>query len=143
LGRAPRVEPSRPTRPNVPLAPRPALTLAGLALFATCYFGLLARVARPAPLRAGVAFLFGLVHGFGFAGVLLAAELPSERLAAALFGFNAGIELGQVAAVLALWPLLLLAARRRDGRLQRDVIDYGSATILAVGVFWFVTRSYG
>lgn len=120
-----------------------ALTLAGLALFAACYFGLVARVARPAPLRAAVAFVFGLIHGFGFAGVLLEAELPSERLARALFGFNAGVELGQVAVVLALWPLLQLTWRYRDGLLHRAVVEYGSAAILAVGMFWFVNRSYG
>ncbi|MGH7790146.1 MAG: HupE/UreJ family protein [Candidatus Binatia bacterium] len=121
----------------------PALTLVGLALFATCYLALVERVARPAPLRAAVAFVFGLVHGFGFAGVLMEAELPSGRLAPALFGFNLGVELGQVAAVLALWPLLRLLARVDGGRWHRAVIDYGSAAILAVGVFWFVTRSYG
>lgn len=121
----------------------PALTLAGLAVFAACYLGLVARVARPAPLRAAVAFVFGLIHGFGFAGVLLEAELPRERLARALFGFNAGVELGQVAAVLALWPLLELARRWRDGALHGAVVEYGSAVILAVGVFWFVSRSYG
>ena len=121
----------------------PALTLAGLAVFAACYFGLVARVARPAPLRAAVAFVFGLIHGFGFAGVLLEAELPSDRLARALFGFNAGVELGQVIAVLALWPLLQLAWRYRGGLLYRAVVEYGSAAILAVGVFWFVSRSYG
>jgi HupE / UreJ protein len=121
----------------------PALTLAGLAVFAACYFGLVARVARPAPLRAAVAFVFGLIHGFGFAGVLLEAELPRVRLARALFGFNAGVELGQVAAVLALWPLLQLTRRWRAGALHGAVVEYGSAVILAVGVFWFVSRSYG
>ena len=121
----------------------PALTLAGLALFAACYFGVVARAAHAAPLRAACAFVFGLVHGFGFAGVLLEAELPSARLAQALFGFNAGVELGQVAAVLALWPLLQWAAHWRGGMVYRAVIDYGSAAILAVGVFWFVSRSYG
>ncbi len=121
----------------------PALTLLGLALFAGCYFALLARVARPAPLRAAVAFVFGLVHGFGFAGVLLEAELPGERLARALFGFNLGVELGQVACVLLLWPLLQRAWRVADGRWQGPIVEYASAAILAVGVFWFVERAYG
>jgi hypothetical protein len=121
----------------------PALTLAGLAVFAACYFGLVARAARPAPLRAAVAFVFGLIHGFGFAGVLLEAELPRERLARALFGFNAGVELGQVAAVLALWPLLQVTRRWHHGALHGAVVEYGSAAILAMGVFWFVSRSYG
>ena len=120
-----------------------ALTLTGLAVFTACYFGLVAQVERPAPLRAAVAFVFGLIHGFGFAGVLLEADLPRQRLALALFGFNAGVELGQVGAVLALWPLLLFSARRRDGLVHRAVVEYGSAMILAVGVYWFVSRSYG
>lgn len=120
-----------------------ALTLTGLAVFTACYFGLFAQVERPAPLRAAVAFVFGLIHGFGFAGVLLEADLPRQRLALALFGFNAGVELGQVAAVLALWPLLQFSARWRDGLVHRAVVEYGSAVILAVGVYWFVSRSYG
>ncbi len=121
----------------------PALTLLGLATFAGCYFALLATVARPAPLRAAVAFLFGLVHGFGFAGVLLEAQLPSDRLAVTLFGFNLGVEIGQVACVLLLWPILQYAWRVSDGRLQRPIIDYGSFAILTVGVFLFVQRAYG
>lgn len=121
----------------------PALTLFGLALFTACYFALLATVDRPAPLRAAVAFVFGLIHGFGFAGVLLEAELPSDRLASTLFGFNLGVELGQVACVLLLWPVLQWLWRVADGRWQRPTIDYGSAAILAIGVFWFVERAYG
>ena len=121
----------------------PALTLAGLALFTACYFALLGAVDRPAPLRAAVAFVFGLVHGFGFAGVLLEAQLPSERLATTLFGFNLGVELGQLACVLLLWPVLQAAWRVADGRWYRPIIDYGSFAILTVGVFWFVQRAYG
>jgi len=69
-----------------------ASTLLGLALFSWCHFGLLERASRPAQVRAAVAFAFGLVHGFGFAGVLAEMELPTDRLVAALFGFNAGVE---------------------------------------------------
>jgi hypothetical protein len=121
----------------------PALTLLGLAIFAACYFALLATLDRPAPLRAAVAFLFGLVHGFGFAGVLLEAQLPGERLAITLFGFNLGVEIGQVACVLLLWPLLQSAWRIADGRWQRPIIEYASFAILTFGVFLFVQRAYG
>lgn len=121
----------------------PALTLLGLALFAASYFALIATIERPAPLRAAVAFLFGLVHGFGFAGVLLEAQLPSERLAVTLFGFNLGVELGQVACVLLLWPILQYAWRAADGRWQRPIIEYGSFAILTFGVFLYVQRAYG
>src|SRR5439155_1024711 len=70
----------------------PPQTLVGLALFAACYFALLARSARPAGLRWPVAALFGLVHGLGFAGVLAEMTLPRARLVPALLGFNVGVE---------------------------------------------------
>jgi hypothetical protein len=120
----------------------PAMILAGLALFSGCYFGLLARVARAASLRWAVAFIFGLVHGFAFASVLMEARLATARLAHALFGFNLGVEAGQLAVVALVWPLFTLATRRRDG-LRLAVVEAGSAAVLALGVFLFVTRAYG
>jgi hypothetical protein len=75
--------------------------------------------------------------------VLLEAQLPSERLAPTLFGFNAGVELGQIACVLLLWPLLQYAWCIGDGRWQRPIIEYGSFAILTAGVFLFVQRAYG
>jgi len=116
----------------------PAPALGGLALFAACYFALLRRVRRPLALRWGVAFLFGLVHGFGFAGVLADAGLDAARLARALVGFNGGVELGQLAAVVLVWPLLRAAMRRRLA-----AAEVGSAAIAGLGVFWFVSRAYG
>ena len=121
----------------------PGVTLAGLALFSICYFGLLERVPRPAPLRWTIAFIFGLVHGFGFAAVLLEADLSTTRLAQALFGFNVGVEMGQLAAVLLIWPLLHLVARQGRERLRGAIIEYGSAAVCALGLFWFVSRAYG
>ena len=121
----------------------PGITLCGLALFSVCYFGLLERVARPAPLRWSIAFIFGLVHGFGFAAVLLEADLSAGRLAQALFGFNVGVELGQLAAVVLIWPLLYVLARHRRERWRAAVVEFGSAAVCGLGLFWFVTRAYG
>jgi hypothetical protein len=117
--------------------------LVGLALFSACHFGLLARAARPARLRVAVAFAFGLVHGFGFAGVLAEMDLPRARLAQALLGFNLGVELGQLAVVAAVWPLLAWATRARGGRWARPLADAGSAAICGLGVFWLVVRALG
>ncbi len=119
-----------------------ASTLLGLALFSWCHFGLLDRVSRPARVRAAVAFAFGLVHGFGFAGVLAEMELPTHRLVAALFGFNAGVEVGQLAVVALVWPLLSLLARTRDGRWHDRVAELSSASICGLGLFWFLTRTF-
>ena len=120
-----------------------SLTLLGLAVFCWFHFRLLERVERPAALRAGVAFAFGLVHGFGFAGVLAELELPTARLAPALFGFNLGVEAGQLAVVVAVWPLLRLLERTRDGRWHRALAEIGSAAICGLGLFWFASRTYG
>lgn len=118
----------------------PVLALAGLALFSACHFALLRRSPRPERLRAAVAFAFGLIHGFGFAGILMELDLASVRLAPALFGFNAGVEVGQLAVVAVAWPLLVVL--RRSPRAAALVGDLGSATVAGLGLFWFVTRSF-
>jgi len=120
----------------------PALTLAGLALFSFCYFRLFAVVDHAESLRWGIAFMFGLIHGFGFAAMLTEAGLPADRVVPALLGFNLGVEVGQLAVVAVLWPLLQLL-RRHGGRLHAPVVEGTSAAVLALGVFWLVTRAYG
>lgn len=120
---------------------RPALL--GLALFSACHFGLLSDSPRPARLRAAVAFAFGLIHGFGFAGVLAEMQLPTTRLVPALFGFNIGVELGQLGAVALVWPLLRAVSRLEHGAIGTRIAEVGSAAICAVGVYWFVVRNFG
>ena len=127
----------------VPGGAVPGLGLAGLSLFTLCHFGLLRRSARPARLRAAVAFAFGLVHGFGFAGVLAELELPTARLAAALFGFNLGVELGQLGVVTGAWPLFRLLERRAGSGPARRLAEVASAGICGLGLYWFVMRSFG
>jgi hypothetical protein len=114
----------------------------GLALFTGCHFALLRIAERPARLRTAVAFAFGLIHGFGFAGVLAEMALPSDRLVPALFGFNVGVELGQLAVVALAWPALRFVARRFDPRVERLVVELGSAAVCGLGLFWFVTRAF-
>ena len=121
----------------------PALTLAGLALFSACYLAAVRRSHRPALARWAIAFLFGLVHGFGFAGILAEAQLPPERLAGALLGFNLGVELGQLGIVIIVWPLFSLIARPARQRTRALVIEAGCAAVCGLGLFWFVTRAYG
>jgi len=119
-----------------------AVGLVGLALFSTCHLGLLARSERPARFRAMVAFGFGLIHGFGFAGVLAEMDLPRARLVPALVGFNVGVELGQLVVVAIGWTALVLAERAASGG-RRRIAEIGSAAVCALGIFWFVTRGWG
>lgn len=121
----------------------PVVTLAGLLLFSVCTLRLARSEDEALRLRPLLTLLFGLVHGLGFASVLLEVGLPRSRLAAALFGFNAGVELAQLALVSALWVMGGFVVRRlgalRDTRLAFDVL---SAALCALGLFWFVGRSF-
>jgi hypothetical protein len=117
-----------------------AVTFCGLALFSACYFAILARSPRPERWRSGLAALFGLVHGLGFASVLGEVALPRAALVGSLLGFNVGVELGQLAVVAAAWLLLstLGEARRRS----LGVLEVGSAAAAALGTYWFVLRGF-
>jgi len=118
-----------------------SLAWLGLALFSFCHFGLMRETRRPAMLRASIAFAFGLVHGFGFAGILMELQLPAAKLLVALFGFNLGVEVGQLAVVLLAWPLLH-GLSRASASLHRQLAEVGSAAIFGLGLFWLVSRNF-
>jgi hypothetical protein len=92
-------------------------------------------------LRAWVALTFGLVHGFGFANVLREFGLPREALGWSLFSFNLGVEIGQLAVVLAV-ATVLTAIRRRSELLGARVAIAGSVVVIAAGTYWFVQRVF-
>ena len=90
--------------------------------------------------RWWVAFVFGLVHGFGFATVLADLGLPRDALALALVGFNVGVELGQLAIVAAFLPLAFWL--RRSSFYRKGVLAGGSLLIAALAAVWFVERAF-
>jgi len=87
-----------------------------------------------------VAFLFGLVHGLGFANVLADLGLPKPSLAISLVSFNLGVEAGQLMIVAALTPLAFLA--RRSWLYPRLVLGAGSLGIAAAAAIWLIERSF-
>ena len=87
-----------------------------------------------------LAFLFGLVHGFGFATVLVDLGLPRPTLLLALVGFNAGVELGQLAIVLVFLPV---AFGLRATTLYRRVVLYGGSGVIGVlAGWWLIQRAF-
>lgn len=88
-----------------------------------------------------IAFGFGLIHGFGFAGALGELGLPDRARLFALVGFNLGVELGQIAVVLALLPLLY-ALRRWRGYPPLAMAP-ASLAIAAIAAWWLVQRAAG
>ena len=91
-----------------------------------------------------VAFIFGLLHGLGFASALIDIGLPQGDIPLALFAFNCGVEVGQLAFIAAVLGIMRLAQQFHmpaiiEGRL-RTVTAYGVGTVAA---FWFVERVAG
>ncbi len=84
-----------------------------------------------------VAFLFGLLHGFGFAGALQEVGLPSQAIPAALLFFNVGVELGQLIFVAVVLLLARLCRPLPVARLGTGMIAYGIGSLAA---FWTIER---
>lgn len=86
-----------------------------------------------------VAFFFGLIHGFGFAGALREIGLPEHELPMALFTFNVGVELGQLAIIAAVLAALSLM-RRFAPQARRPATLAATYAIGTVASFWFIQR---
>lgn len=123
------------------LASLPLVTVLGLAVFTGCYFALIMR-SQNEWLRICLTFAFGLVHGFGFAGILVEMSLPAERLVPALLGFNLGVEVGQIAVVLVLWPLIWAGHRIAGPSFARLASAVSAAALCGLGLYWLVERAF-
>lgn len=88
-----------------------------------------------------VVFVFGLFHGFGFAGILNDIGLQGNYLVLSLLGFNLGVELGQVAIIAVLFPLIYML--RNSHFYCRYGMQLGSVFLIVVALNWFIERSLG
>jgi hypothetical protein len=86
------------------------------------------------------AFVFGLIHGFGFASVLADLGLHGADLGLALLGFNVGVELGQLGIVVLLIPAAYLA--RTTLFYRRVFMPAGAVLICGLAGYWFVERAF-
>ena len=87
--------------------------------------------------RFAITFVFGLVHGLGFADALSPLALAGWPLVRALAGFNLGVELGQIIAISLVLPILIIIGRLASAVL---VYRYASLAVAATGAYWFVER---
>ena len=90
--------------------------------------------------RWAIAFLFGLIHGFGFASVLADLGLPQDALLLSLVAFNVGVELGQLAIVAVFLPV---AYALRETRFYRLLMMVGGSVVVAlIALAWLVERAF-
>ncbi|WP_291013003.1 HupE/UreJ family protein [Hydrogenophaga sp.] len=85
-----------------------------------------------------VAFVFGLIHGFGFASVLAELGLPQDTLVLSLVAFNLGVEAGQLTIVVALLPVIFWL--RHTAFYRWGVLVGGSLLIMLLALVWLAER---
>lgn len=93
------------------------------------------------PTRVIVVFLFGLLHGMGFAGVLTELGLPDKEFVTALVTFNVGVELGQISVILVCFVLVGVWFSKKTWYHNRVVVP-ASAVIAAIAFYWTITRTF-
>ena len=120
----------------------PVSLLIGAGLFAVCYLLASGHVHDAARVRLVVTLVFGLIHGFAFAKDLIAMQLPKARLAELLFGFNLGVEVGQLLVVALLLAGGFVANRLRLAPPRPITVDVVASALVGLGVFWMVGRTY-
>ncbi len=91
--------------------------------------------------RIGVVFLFGLIHGLGFAGALARIGLPQKAYLLSLIVFNIGIEFGQLTVILLTYFTILRWFVNKPGYRKKMVIPL-SATIAVVAGLWTIQRIF-
>jgi hypothetical protein len=87
-----------------------------------------------------VVFIFGLFHGFGFASVLTKLGVLGEHMALSLFGFNLGVEIGQVVVIGIIFPVIYFF--RRYAFYPKIIMRYGAVTMILVASYWFFERVF-
>lgn len=93
------------------------------------------------PSRIGIVFLFGLVHGLGFAGALAEMGLPKNAYFSSLILFNVGVELGQLTVILTAWFLMAKWFSQKSFYRSRMVIPL-SLIIALTAAYWTVERIF-
>lgn len=88
-----------------------------------------------------IAFGFGLFHGFGFASVMSDIGMGQERMVLSVLGFNLGVELGQIAIIAVIFPVLYLIRTQRW--YVPVVVRIGSILLIGAALMWFVERVTG
>ena len=91
------------------------------------------------PWRIMIVFLFGLIHGMGFASALNEIGLPRNKFYTSIFSFNIGVELGQLAIILMVFAILIFPFRKMSG--YKKIFVYPiSIIIAAIACYWTIMR---
>lgn len=93
------------------------------------------------PWRILLVFLFGLIHGMGFASSLNEIGLPPGKFYTSIIAFNAGVELGQVALILAMFSLIIVPFREKNWY-RKGIVYTMSSAIAVIALYWTIERVF-
>ena len=119
-----------------------AFVAIGLSVFIVSYFLWLKFGGQSVQSAFWVSSGFGLIHGVGFAGLLLEFELSGKRLIPSLFAFNIGIEIGQLTLIFCAAILNLWVFRYLPQSIKQVSVDLLISGLGAIGVYWFLVRLF-
>lgn len=122
------------------VVPDPAWIEPAIAL-SIAYIGIENFIVRDATRRWRLTGLFGLIHGFGFAGILHELELPTAQIPGIVLSFNLGVEAGQLIALVP--ALLALKALRERPAFETWGVRGLSTAVALAGISWFCVRTLG
>lgn len=93
------------------------------------------------PWRILIVFLFGLIHGMGFASSLNEIGLPPNKFYTSILSFNIGVELGQIAVITSMFLLIIIPLRQKAN--YRKIIVYPLSVLIGViAAYWTVERVF-
>ena len=98
-------------------------------------------ISKLKPWRVLLVFLFGLIHGMGFASSLNEIGLPNGKYFTSILSFNLGVEFGQVAVIAAVFSLFIIPFKNKTWYRKRIVYSL-SASIAMVAAYWVVERLF-
>ena len=123
------------------IQPLPAVIepIIALSIFFVAMENILVKDLKPA--RLAIVFMFGLVHGMGFAGALSDLGLPPSSYMSCLLSFNVGVELGQIAVILMAW-LLVGKWFSQKPWYRSYIVHPASALIALIALYWTIERTF-
>jgi uncharacterized membrane protein len=92
------------------------------------------------PWRIAIVFMFGLIHGMGFANALNETGLPRNQFYTSIISFNAGVEIGQAIIIALFFSLVVIPFGKKPGYFKRVVVPASSLIALVAG-YWVVKRT--
>ena len=115
-----------------------SLGLLGLFVFSFCYLMLVSKNLSSF-FSLFIASIFGLIHGFGFGGFLFEVGFSEDNILKTLFGFNLGVEIGQLMAM-SLFILIIFGISKLNIKNKEYINPLLATFLVTLGTYWFVYR---